>query len=690
MSTNSIVNTLNNSNSILTQLNTWEAGISSGGLTEQDKIDILPRLRSLHIELYKMTENLQHTAQIDPLPALQEIKVIQTVWARVFQHCADTQIHAINQRLPELLTSLKPDDQNSLALLQKVNTQLFSLLVDIRLRPDQKETIVALRKLVKEALATLEKPYEKEEEAENVTGFEIFSAEIMNEIFSYLSIEDFGAVSCSNTSLHAYLNNPYIQHLFQNYPKDETNIQEFGEILRLQRNLYTYSAVPYEPRRDILGHLSIQCSNENITVQGENDLIIYYPNNYFDIKDGGYKDGLYNHTNCYKLTDELLILARAKTFHVFNLKTQQWFQTEELHEAEISHIEIWDGKIVTVDKNTVVKIWDLDSFECIETHPPITNAPEEYSSVVQYHNFIIYGTQKSIVAYDLDSMSTKVLEDKPHYVRPSLIICGSDLIAVKLTNENDVIATVYDLQTGKAIRCISDNYRYAIDIRRVQTTEDKIIISVSHGLDKKYDIYIYNKNNQNEAPIVLKNDSEVTCLKVNGRLLFSAHADTTIKIWDLKTCTCISSLVGHAWTISRLVIVDGQLISISDSQILIWNLKAPDYRALLVIAENLDHGPNCEGGRFNSLTQHLRDQIMAEIAHIKEPTDKNKAKAIYRYLLRKALRYLKLGKYEKAFAILDALPSYITDNYHVGIPKAKTIPELISVIEQYLNPTNEN
>jgi hypothetical protein len=64
--------------------------------------------------------------------------------------------------------------------------------------------------------------------------------------------------------------------------------------------------------------------------------------------------------------------------------------------------------------------------------------------------------------------------------------------------------------------------------------------------------------------------------------LFSASADDTIKVWDLKTGKCTATLKGHLGQVSCLAIFEGKLFSGSDDKtIRVWDIKTGECRATL-------------------------------------------------------------------------------------------------------------
>jgi len=69
-------------------------------------------------------------------------------------------------------------------------------------------------------------------------------------------------------------------------------------------------------------------------------------------------------------------------------------------------------------------------------------------------------------------------------------------------------------------------------------------------------------------------DSVNAFLWVDGNLI-SGSSDKTIKVWDLKSGTCIRTLEGHTASVNSFVWADGNLISgSSDKTIKVWDLKS--------------------------------------------------------------------------------------------------------------------
>ncbi len=72
-----------------------------------------------------------------------------------------------------------------------------------------------------------------------------------------------------------------------------------------------------------------------------------------------------------------------------------------------------------------------------------------------------------------------------------------------------------------------------------------------------------------------------SCVIVDGKLLFSASYDATIRVWDIKTGECLAILEGHENKITSLIAADKHLLSTSTDAIKVWDIKTRECIATL-------------------------------------------------------------------------------------------------------------
>lgn len=94
----------------------------------------------------------------------------------------------------------------------------------------------------------------------------------------------------------------------------------------------------------------------------------------------------------------------------------------------------------------------------------------------------------------------------------------------------------------------------------------KSVYSERYSLEKNWRKGIYTTKE------FIGHTDGITCLQFNSRYLITGSYDTTIKIWDIATRTCIRTLSGHIKGIRSLVFDNQKLISCGlDLTIKVWN-----------------------------------------------------------------------------------------------------------------------
>ena len=63
-------------------------------------------------------------------------------------------------------------------------------------------------------------------------------------------------------------------------------------------------------------------------------------------------------------------------------------------------------------------------------------------------------------------------------------------------------------------------------------------------------------------------------LQLRGNILVSGNADRTLKVWDVESGECVSTLVGHDSAVTCLQFDETKLVSGSDDGMLkLWDMK---------------------------------------------------------------------------------------------------------------------
>ena len=304
-------------------------------------------------------------------------------------------------------------------------------------------------------------------------------------------------------------------------------------------------------------------------------------------------------------------------FSISKNKNEEYkcIKTFEGHKEKIvSMIELSDGTIATGSYDNKIKIWNLETLQCMKT---ITEEGYIFCLLEMEPNKILSGTNKnSIQLYNLNSNDNDILEFsfKGHYLWINCLIkCSEDYFA---SGSNDAEIKIWDYKNKKIYKTLKghDDCILAMILLKdkkicsgsadlslriwdwklgtcifsfkghekwikclCQLDKDDVIVSGADDMKIKIWKKIRNGNNINNEWKVIKEyighkHSIRTLCKINEDTFASGSFDGSIKIWNLNANEAIHSLEGHkSYVISVIKIKNGDLVSCSnDHTIKIW------------------------------------------------------------------------------------------------------------------------
>jgi WD40 repeat protein len=190
-------------------------------------------------------------------------------------------------------------------------------------------------------------------------------------------------------------------------------------------------------------------------------------------------------------------------------------------DAPLSFIIHEDKLYATSSVGNTIKIWDLNSNQCIAT-------------LIGH-----FGVVKSLAIHD------------------GKLYSGSWGGTIK----------IWDLNSNQ---CIATLIGHDAAVHSLAIYDGKLYSSSSDSTIKIWDL----NSNQCIATLI-GHDAAVNSLAIYDGKLYSSSSDSTIKIWDLNSNQCIAALIGHNAEVNSLAIYDGKLyFSSSDGKIKIWDLNS--------------------------------------------------------------------------------------------------------------------
>ncbi|KAL7947007.1 quinon protein alcohol dehydrogenase-like superfamily [Trichoderma barbatum] len=292
-----------------------------------------------------------------------------------------------------------------------------------------------------------------------------------------------------------------------------------------------------------------------------------------------------------------------------------------------------DERYLALDWNDSVKIWDMDSSECIRTLKStgrIISVPfspngkllascstektiniwdeagkcihknvvkEAWHTDFNNHPYVCFSPDISSLAFCDSNHNIKTLESEYEVNLITFLINGKSL-AVAIERPGEGI-DIWDIDSNKNLRRLKGHFHWihsiavspdgnisseADDSKMWEGHDDLFKMAfppdgkklASGSMDKT--IEIWDTTTEGRVQILVGHQEAVHCITFSphGRLLASGSSDTNVKIWDVAKDICIQTLKGHTKLVSLVKFSPDsqQLASEShDDTIRIWDLS---------------------------------------------------------------------------------------------------------------------
>ncbi|KAJ4901415.1 Zinc finger CCCH domain-containing protein 59 [Raphanus sativus] len=194
----------------------------------------------------------------------------------------------------------------------------------------------------------------------------------------------------------------------------------------------------------------------------------------------------------------------------------------EGHKKDLKGIALPQGsdKLFSASSDGTLKIWDCHTGQCAHT----INLQAEAGSLMSEGPWVFLGLPNAVKAFNVQTSKDLHLNGVVGQVRAMTV--GNGMLFVGTSSGS--------ISVWKATNSESDPFTYLTSLE-------------GH------------------------HSGEVTCFIVGGQQLYSGSVDKTIKVWDLNTLECTTTLRQHTDTVTSLLCWDQYLISSSlDGTIKVW------------------------------------------------------------------------------------------------------------------------
>lgn len=215
-----------------------------------------------------------------------------------------------------------------------------------------------------------------------------------------------------------------------------------------------------------------------------------------------------------------------------------------------------------------VKVWDLESGECIRTLEGHSDTTSSVCITPDGRTAVAGCSDGFLIVWDLESGEClRSIEGHSASIN-SISITADGRTAV--SGSSDRILKVWDLGNGECLGTLEDIDEY-ITCNQIGITADG-----SKVLSSRYDDTI-EMWDLDTGDCIGTLRGRIVSITPDGKMAISASTDNTLKIWDLESGQCLRTLEGHADAVWSVCITpDGRMaVSGSDDKTLkVWDIQS--------------------------------------------------------------------------------------------------------------------
>ena len=325
--------------------------------------------------------------------------------------------------------------------------------------------------------------------------------------------------------------------------------------------------------------------------------------------------------------DGKLFAAVGEDIQIWDYQTETCLEVLTGHDGEVYDLVVHNGMLFSASGDNTVRIWDLNTCECIHTLENDEEDAEVLALIVTNDRLISGTAEGNIHIWDLDALKTT----------------GWGVEQVVEAHEERINAMALD-EEGRLITCSDDQ-----TIKVWNNYRASQCLHTLHGHTKSVDAFVRT-----------------------GKMLISSSGDRTVRMWNYLTgeCLCVLEIDSlPPFVVCPMLFSDGKLFSVledtqtmEERKIEIWNFKATEEAILEEIAtlfKSQDPQDYTRAmTRFSRLPKGTRENIYRELESVLKMSMSKKPKTSLDDALREMPGFKDSAKNgEKAFHDFDGYSS---------------------------------
>lgn len=261
---------------------------------------------------------------------------------------------------------------------------------------------------------------------------------------------------------------------------------------------------------------------------------------------------------------KLISCSSDATIKIWNMETGECLNTLEGHTDQITAITVVSGMLFSFSSDQTIKAWDIDTGGCLNT----------FTNDVAFGDTLVFSEGKAF------SVSNAVIYCADFETREAFtVFCGHEKAISSVatcdgklfSGSTDGVIKIWDIKTKKCLRTLDANGRSKL-IRSLVAYDGKLFSGSVDGVIKVWDIntgYCLNVFQAHKGPAQ-------SLVVFKGRLI-SCSDDNHVKIWEIETGKCLKTLESRRGEVTNLQVIDEKLFLCTQVGLIqLWDFTRQD------------------------------------------------------------------------------------------------------------------
>ncbi|SAM01415.1 hypothetical protein [Absidia glauca] len=231
------------------------------------------------------------------------------------------------------------------------------------------------------------------------------------------------------------------------------------------------------------------------------------------------------------------------------------------HRDSVYCLQFDDTKIITGSRDHTIKIWDMSSYQCVQT----LHGHRASVLCLQFNDKIMVSGSSDMTLIIWDMATLRPVKTLQGHTAGVLDVSFDDRYIV--SSSKDATIRIWDVTTGDLLRTI---HAHNGPVNAIQLHGDNIVSASGDTLVKMWNVKTGACIRQFAG-----HTRGLACVQYDGKRIITGSNDRTIRVFDAETGECTMIFEGHTDLVRTLHFNGDRIVSASyDLSVRVWDIKS--------------------------------------------------------------------------------------------------------------------